>query len=155
MCERLLLNEFDPTDIELEPGAAPDMVAEAVERFFAIEPIISKNVETVYNIEDKVFSHELETAGTSDGRVKWAGTDAVIDYKNKRKRPQPKYMDDYRCQMYFYGKGFEELLDTPSDIGIIVASYYTAGGTCKADYWTFDLMDEGVNEQNKEFLLSI
>lgn len=100
LCEKYLMNETD-----IHKGSMPFNYSE----FKKIRPILDENVGTIYGIEYRLFSEELEAAGTSDLICQWNGINAVVDFKTSKYEKKEKDIPHYFIQAACYALMAEEL----------------------------------------------
>lgn len=102
LCERYLRNEDTAT---LKKGAMPINWSD----FRKIAKILDENVGEVFGIEYRLFSEELNAAGTSDLIAMWKNTAAIIDFKTSKYEKDSGDIFSYFIQATCYALMVEEL----------------------------------------------
>lgn len=100
LCEKYLMNETN-----IHKGAMPFNYSE----FKKIRPLLDKNVGIIYGVEYRLFSEEMEAAGTSDLICKWNGQNAIVDFKTSKYEKKEKDISHYFIQAACYALMVEEL----------------------------------------------
>lgn len=94
-----------------------------LELFEPLKKWLDKYIDVVYGTEQKLYSDELELAGTVDLVAKLKdGRIVIIDFKNSRKPKTPGKIKDahYYEQMCAYAKMWEFCTGEKIDIGIVL-----------------------------------
>lgn len=100
LCERYLLNE------DIDPSSAmPFNFSE----FKKLRPILKEHVGLIYGIEYRLFSEELNAAGTSDLICQWKGQNAIVDFKTSKYEKKESDIQHYFIQAACYAMMVEEL----------------------------------------------
>lgn len=92
----------------------------ALSSFRTIQPYLDKNVDKIYGIELRMYSHELKTAGTADLICKYAGRNTLLDFKTSRKRKTREDITTYFMQCATYAIMVEELYGVVIDQVVIL-----------------------------------
>jgi genome maintenance exonuclease 1 len=58
----------------------------AIDQFLRIKPYLDENVTEIYGVELRMYSDELQTAGTADLICLYNGVPTVLDFKTSRRR---------------------------------------------------------------------
>lgn len=143
--EHYLNNEEyqSPLGLEKEPK----------ELFVPLKKWLDENIEEVHGIEQKIYSDEMELAGTVDLIAKLKTSEMVIiDYKNSRKPKTPSKIKDshYYEQMCAYAKMWEFCTGMKIETGIVLVVSWddkVRAFKCKladheSDLWTWILRYE-------------
>jgi|TARA_B110000858_G_scaffold85550_1_gene98861 ATP-dependent exoDNAse (exonuclease V) beta subunit len=83
----------------------------ALSSFQTIQPYLDENVDNIYGIETRMYSHELKTAGTADLICRYAGKNTLLDFKTSRKRKTRDHVTTYFMQCAAYAIMVKELYD--------------------------------------------
>jgi len=94
------IEDYNPRDYEKDPG----------ELFIPLKKWLDEHVDSIYVTESKMYSKELQLAGTVDWVAELDGVLTIGDFKNSRKPKIPSDIirNKYYEQIYSYGKMFEE-----------------------------------------------
>ena len=71
-------------------------------------PYLNK-ISIIYGIEAKLYSIQMNLAGTADCIAEYDGKLSIIDYKTKRSKQRREWITDYFLQTTAYAKMWEEL----------------------------------------------
>ncbi len=106
------LTKYDKKDFEIDPN----------ELFIPLKSWLDEHVNNIYATESKMFSTELQLAGTVDWVAEVDGVLTIGDYKNSRKPKVPSEIirNKYYEQICAYGKMFEECYGIKIKQGVIV-----------------------------------
>jgi genome maintenance exonuclease 1 len=83
-----------------------------VEMWNRFRPLLH-NINNVYAIEQALYSHHLEVAGTVDCIAEYDGKLSVIDFKTSKRIKSRDDIYDYFMQCSAYAVAFEEMTDIP------------------------------------------
>jgi hypothetical protein len=83
-----------------------------VEMWNRFRPLLH-NINNVYAIEQALYSHHLEVAGTVDCIAEYDGKLSVIDFKTSKRIKSRDDIHDYFMQCSAYAVAFEEMTDIP------------------------------------------
>ena len=92
ICEKYLLGEDYTID------TMPFNLSE----FNKLKPLLDSNVNPIYGIEHKLYSHILKAAGTCDLLCKWKGVNSVVDFKTSRYVKKEEDIENYFIQATSY-----------------------------------------------------
>ncbi len=86
-----------------------DFEINPMELFDVLKPHLDEHISDVEAVEAKLYSDEMELAGTVDLVAKYDGVPSVIDFKNSRKPKTPSQVKqhNYFEQICAYGKMWE------------------------------------------------
>lgn len=84
--------------------AMPD----ALVMFNSLKKVLDGNLEEILAVEAKLWSDDLQVAGTVDCIGKYMAKYAVMDWKTSRKEKSKEYITNYFCQGAGYAKMWEE-----------------------------------------------
>lgn len=93
MAEKFLMNE----DYTLG-----DVMSLQIATFKPVAKLLEENVTLVHGTELPLFSHELQTAGTTDLLCDWNGEAAIVDFKTSRRHKTEKDIESYFVQAATY-----------------------------------------------------
>ena len=97
----------------------PDSLA----RFKTIQPIIDKNIDNIYCIEDALYSTSLGLAGSTDCIAEFDGKLSVIDFKTSTKWKSKEDIENYFIQGTAYALMFNEMTGLkPRQVVLIFAT---------------------------------
>lgn len=71
-------------------------------------PYLNK-ISNIFGVESRLFSYNMELAGTSDCICEYEGKLSIIDYKTKRSKQRSEWMADYFLQTTAYAQMWEEM----------------------------------------------
>ena len=91
-----------------------------LERFNTIKPHINKYIDIIYGVEHKLYSNELQTAGTADIIASYNNINTIIDIKTSSKPKKETDVLSYFLQCTAYAIMVEELYDLKIDQIIII-----------------------------------
>jgi len=78
-------------------------------------------MDNIHALETKMFSHELELAGTVDCIAEYDGVLTVIDFKTSKRMKKREHVGNYFMQGAAYAVMFEEMTGIPiDDIAILI-----------------------------------
>jgi genome maintenance exonuclease 1 len=109
LCEKYLLNE------EVAPGIF-DMA-----NWMDIKDYLHK-IDNIHVLEQPLFSHHLQTAGTVDCIAEYEGKLSVIDFKTSKRNKTKDDIHDYFMQCSAYAVAYEEMTGTPVPNLVILIS---------------------------------
>lgn len=113
ICEKYLLGE------DYKAKQMPDSLA----RFKTIQPIIDKNIDNIYCIEDALYSTSLGLAGSTDCIAEFDGKLSVIDFKTSSKWKSKEDIENYFIQGTAYALMFNEMTGLkPRQVVLIFAT---------------------------------
>lgn len=113
LCEKYLLNEEN-----IQKGAMPFNYM----TFLNIKKILDKNVKKIYGIEYRLFSEELNCAGTTDLICCWNNSNTVVDFKTSKYQKKEENIRGYFLQSSCYALMAEALYGIKiPNITIIIA----------------------------------
>lgn len=102
LCEKYLLNVDD---------YAEDSMPFNYMSFLGIKPVLDKNVKKVFGIEYRVFSEELNAAGTTDLICCWNNSTSIVDFKTSKYIKKEENIRHYFLQSSCYALMAEALYD--------------------------------------------
>jgi len=102
----------DPENFEKDPNLL----------FVPLRQWLDEHVDNIYATESKMFSKELQLAGTVDFVAVVDGVLSICDFKNSRKPKMPSEIkrNKYYEQICAYGKMFEECYGIKVEQGVII-----------------------------------
>lgn len=119
ICEKYLLNEDDYT---LNSKGKPH-VPNVIEMFGQIRPYLDSHVDRVYGIETRMWSDEIQMAGTCDCICMLHGVPTIVDFKTAAKPKEERYIQNYFLQAAAYSIMVEERFNFKiKGIGILIAT---------------------------------
>ena len=86
-----------------------------------IKPYLHK-INNIHVLEQPLFSHHLEVAGTVDCIAEYNGKLSVIDFKTSTRHKNRDYITNYFCQASAYAIMFEERFKIPVSRIVILIS---------------------------------
>jgi hypothetical protein len=101
MCEKYLLNTLTPIE---RIGMMPVLK----ELFLQLKVQFDTHIDTVYCIEQGLYSDRLRIAGRTDGVVLWKGRPAILDVKTAAKPKPEAWILNYFVQGAAYAEMLEE-----------------------------------------------
>lgn len=108
------LSMFDDSAYEKSP----------LELFEVVKPMLDEKIDNIHAIETKLYSDELELAGTVDCIAEFDGVLSIIDFKNSRKPKTPSRVKNYYQQGAAYSTMWKECMNMDIEqVVIIVASW--------------------------------
>lgn len=107
----LLAEKFMLNDPNWSKGAMPFNLQE----FRKLKPHLERNVSVVMGVELPLYSHTLETAGTSDLCCIWKNYSAVCDFKTSTRVKKESDIEHYFIQKTAYSMMIEELFGLKID----------------------------------------
>jgi hypothetical protein len=105
--------------------AMPD----AISMFNSLKKVLDGNLEEILAVEAKLWSDELEVAGTVDCIGKYMAKYAVMDWKTSRKEKSKGQITNYFCQGAGYAKMWEERTGMKIDHVLIFIATEETGKT--------------------------
>lgn len=72
------------------------------ELFRSSERYLREGMGRVFNLEFRVYSDRLKTAGAGDNFCEWEGIPSVVDYKTSKRRKDEEWIVDYFLQETTY-----------------------------------------------------
>jgi genome maintenance exonuclease 1 len=102
VCEKYLLNEMSDMKISM-------MMPDTKELFLKIRPLLDKNIEDVYGIEQPLYSDKLRIAGRCDCIAEWDGVLSIVDWKTANYKKEKDHIENYFMQAAGYAVMFEEI----------------------------------------------
>ena len=110
LCEKYLSN--DPVDVSLFD----------TENWKNIKPYLHK-INNIHVLEQSLFSHHLEIAGTVDCIAEYEGKLSVIDFKTSKRFKERDDIHDYFMQCSAYAVAYEEMTKIPvANLVILIAT---------------------------------
>lgn len=98
MCEDYVLNRFNPSKhMPFHLGL-----------FKQIQPYLDKHVTTIYGSELRLYSDQLQAAGTTDLLCQAHGINTILDFKGSTKVKKEEYIEHYFLQATMYAMMAEE-----------------------------------------------
>lgn len=113
MAEKYVLNEED---------WSKDRSIIAIERFSFIQKYLDEYLTKVYASELPLYSHDLETAGTSDLICEYRGKPTCLDFKTSKKNKEKEDIIPYFIQCSAYSIMMRELYDFEVEQLVILMS---------------------------------
>jgi genome maintenance exonuclease 1 len=107
----LLAEKFMLNDPDWAKGAMPFNLQE----FRKLRPHLERNVGDIWGIEIPLYSHVLETAGTSDLCCSWKNQKAICDFKTSTRLKTEDDIEHYFIQKTAYSIMVEELFGLKID----------------------------------------
>lgn len=95
-------------DTEGFAHASRKAMPDAMAMFKSLKTVIDKGMEEILAVEARLWSDELEVAGTVDCIGKYMAKYAVMDWKTSRKLKSKDQITNYFCQGAGYAKMWEE-----------------------------------------------
>ena len=92
----------------------------ALSSFRTIQPYLDENVDKIYGIELRMYSHELQTAGTADLICRYAGKNTLLDFKTSRRRKTRDDIKTYFMQCAAYAVMVKERYDMDIEQAVIL-----------------------------------
>lgn len=92
----------------------------ALSSFRTIQPYLDENVDKIYGIELRMYSHELKTAGTADLICRYAGKNTLLDFKTSRRRKTRDDITTYFMQCAAYAIMVKERYDVDIEQAVIL-----------------------------------
>jgi hypothetical protein len=80
-------------------------------QFDCIRKYLDRNLTTVFGIENKMYSKEMQLAGTTDLFGIYKGKNSIVDFKGSNKPKQLKWITSYILQCLIYSKMVKECFD--------------------------------------------
>jgi hypothetical protein len=100
-CELYLKNE-------LTPFKMLKMLPTTKELLLQVKPTLLNNINSIYCIEQSLYSDDLKMAGKTDGAVIWNSIPTIIDFKTSKKKKLKEYIRNYCLQSTAYAIMFKE-----------------------------------------------
>lgn len=92
----------------------------ALSSFRTIQPYLDDNVDKIYGVELRMYSHELQTAGTADLICRYEGKNTLLDFKTSRKRKTRDDIYSYFIQCAAYAVMVKERYDMDIEQAVIL-----------------------------------
>lgn len=121
MIETYLNNKPLPTVEEFKYVFSPIVLFETV------KPILDQNIDNIHALEMKIYSDELELAGTVDCVAKFNGELSVIDFKNSRKKKTRSQINNYELQTLAYSIMWKQCMGMDIKQGVIIIANWDGG----------------------------
>lgn len=119
ICERYLLNEQEYTVNSKGKKHNPQVV----EMFRTIQPYLDEHVGMVYGVETRMWSDQIQMAGTCDCICSLHGVPSIVDFKTASKRKEERYILNYFLQAAAYAIMVEERFNFQiKGVGILIAT---------------------------------
>jgi len=103
-----------------------EMLPNVKSLFVRMKDELDKKVNNIHCLETKLFSNELELAGTVDCIAEYNGTLSVIDFKTSVKLKKKENIGNYFMQGTAYANMFTEMTGLPVHQVIILIGVDTA-----------------------------
>lgn len=104
-------------------GGKKSFMPTHIEMFNQIKPYLDQHVDEVYGIETRMYSDELQLAGTCDCICRMHGIPAIVDFKTSSKPKEKDKITNYFLQGAAYSIMVKERYGKYiSNIGILIAT---------------------------------
>lgn len=136
--EKFLKNE-DISNLQLMPNVKS--------LFVRMKNECLQKVDNIHCLETKLFSHELQLAGTVDCIAEYKGVLSVIDFKTSNRLKKKENIGSYFMQGAAYAQMFTEMTKIPINQVVILIGVDSAN-FCQ----TMIIRDEEILEYRKELI---
>ena len=116
-------------DTEGFANVAQKAMPDAIQMFNTLKQKIDMGLEEILAVEARLWSDELEVAGTVDCIGKYMAKYAVMDWKTSRKEKSKDQITNYFCQGAGYAKMWEERTGMKIDHVLIFIATEETGKT--------------------------
>lgn len=115
ICESYLKNEITPLKLQT-------MMPSDKENFLKVRDLLNTNIDTVFALEQALYSDRLRVAGRVDCIATWGGEISVIDFKTSTRNKDEENIGNYFMQCSAYAEMFEERTNVPiNQIVVVIA----------------------------------
>lgn len=98
----------------------PYTVSKYALQFDCIRKYLDRNLTAVFGIENKLYSKEMQLAGTTDLFGVYKGKNSIVDFKGSNRIKSKKHIENYIIQTRLYSLMVKECFDIEIDQLVIL-----------------------------------